>query len=283
MNPELERAKARYQDVQPPEALDFAVASAIREGDRRRRRKKAARRAWGTGLAACACFVLLLNTSQPFAGAVAQVPLLGELAKIFTVTQYSVTDREHLIDVRLPALENTGHTDLEQRINTEIQTRIQALIDAAEDRAQEARDAYIATGGQEENFIPIIIDVDYEVTCQNDQYLSFVVTESETLASAYQQFYTYSIDLKTGKELTLQDLLGPDYVEIANAAIHAEIAQRSQEDGNVYFDGTNGVEGFQTIRPDQPFYLNGEGVPVVIFEKYEIAPGYMGVQKFSIR
>ena len=123
--------------------LAFAVATAVRAGDQARRSRHALRRSLGTALASCACFVLLVNTSPTFAQAVYEVPVLGRLARIFTVAEYQIEDQEHLIDVRLPALENTGHTALEQRINTEISTRIQSLLDEAEERARSARAAYI--------------------------------------------------------------------------------------------------------------------------------------------
>jgi len=77
-------------------------------------------------------------------------------------------------------------------------------------------------------------------------------------------------------------MLGPDYKEIANQVIREEIDRRSQDPDNVYFDGTDGIEGFQSITADQRFYINEDGNPVVIFEKYEIAPGYMGQQEFEI-
>ena len=282
MNPELERAKERYHSVEPPEELAFAVATAVRAGDQARRSRHALRRSLGTALASCACFVLLVNTSPTFAQAVYEVPVLGRLARIFTVAEYQIEDQEHLIDVRLPALENTGNTDLEQRVNTEISTRIQQVLDEAEARARADKEAFVATGGQAEDFIPIIIDVDYEIKCQNGHYLSFVLTKTETLANAYTEYYAYNIDLETGRELTLRDLLGPDWRRIANEAVRAGIDERSQDPANVYFDGSDGIEGFQSIRDDQPFYLNESGSPVVVFSKYEIAPGYMGMQEFEV-
>ena len=282
MNPELERAKERYHSVEPPEELAFAVATAVRAGDQARRSRHALRRSLGTALASCACFVLLVNTSPTFAQAVYEVPVLGQLARIFTVAEYQIEDQEHLIDVRLPALENTGHTALEQRINTEIQTRIDAVLEEAQARAAGTKEAFVATGGDPDEFMPVIISVDYEVKCQNDQYLSFVIFKTETKASAYTEFFCYNIDLETGKELTLQDMLGPDYKEIANQVIREEIDRRNQDPDNVYFDGTDGIEGFQSITADQRFYINEDGNPVVIFEKYEIAPGYMGQQEFEI-
>lgn len=281
MHPELERARARYQAQETPEELSLAVRAAIREGDRLRKHRRVLRRSLATALASCACFVLLVNGSPSFAQAVYEVPVLGSLARIFTVTEYTINDEERVIDVRLPALENTGHTDLEQQINQEISTRIQAVIDEAEARARETKEAYVATGGDPKDYMPVIIDVDYEVKCQNDQYLSFVINKTETRASAYTEFYTYNIDLETGKELSLRDLLGPNWMETVNAQVAQQIAERAQDPDNVYWTEEQG--GFQGIEADQPFYLNEDGLPVVVFEKYEIAPGSMGNQEFVIR
>lgn len=282
MDEQWKKARQRYEEVEIPQELEFAVASAIRAGNRRSQGRRRLRRGLATSLAACACFALLVNANPGFASAVEQVPLLGSLARIITVDQYTQEDEEHLIDVRLPALENTGNTDLEQRINTEIRTRINEVIQQAEERAREARQAYVETGGKAEDFIPIIIDVDYEVKCQNSQYLSFIVEKTETLASAYTEFYTYNIDLSTGKELTLRDVLGDNYMELANQAVREGIAQRSQDPDNQYFSMEEDGSGFQSIAPDQRFYLNERGNPVILFEKYEIAPGYMGAQEFEV-
>ena len=281
MHPELERARARYQAQETPEELSLAVRAAIREGDRLRKHRRVLRRSLATALASCACFVLLLNGSPSFAQAVYEVPVLGSLARIFTVTEYTVNDEERIIDVRLPALENTGHTDLEQQINQEISTRVQAVIDEAEERARETKEAYVATGGDPDDYMPVIIDVDYEVKCQNEQYLSFVINKTETRASAYTEFYTYNIDLETGKELSLRDLLGPNWMETVNPQVEAEIARRAQDPDNIYWTEEQG--GFQGIEEDQPFYLNEDGLPVVVFEKYELGPGSMGSQEFVIR
>lgn len=273
-------ARERYENTPLPDDLEFAVASAIRTGQRARTRRRAARRSLGAALAGCACFVLLINASPTFAQAVYAVPVLGDLARVFTATEYTVEDRDHLIDVRLPALELPGDTDLDQCINTEIQTHIDQVLQEAEERAKETKQAFVETGGDPDEFTPIIIDVDYEIKCQSDQYLSFIITKTETLASAYTEVYTYNIDLKAGRELSLADLLGPDYKSIINETVRQEIELRSQDPDNVYFSPDAG--GFQSIEDDQRFYLNEAGNPVVVFEKYEIAPGYMGEQEFEI-
>lgn len=279
MNESLNRARARYQSTELPPELSFAVASALRKGERRRACRRAIRRSLGGGLAACLCFCLLVNGSPAFAAALADVPVLGQLARIVTVESYQINDRDHLIDVRLPALTDTGDTDLEQRINTEIRKSIDQVLDEAEERAREAREAFVETGGKAEDFMPIIIDVDYEVKCSNGQYLSFVITKTQTLASAYTEYYLYNLDLTTGTELTLPDLLGPDWREQCDEAVRNGIAQ-SELEGGVFF--APGEGGFETVSDDQKFFLNADGDVVLLFEKYELAPGYMGAQEFTV-
>ena len=280
MNDAWKRARARYEQTQAPEELSFAVASALRAGARRRRSRAALRRGLEGTLAACACFVLLVNANPTFAKAVSDVPVLGGLARVVTVSEYTVDDREQLIDVRLPALELPENTDLEQRINTAIRARIDQVLQEAEDRARATRDAYVETGGDAADFIPVVIDVDYAIKCQNGRYLSFLLTVTETRAAAYTHVYAYNIDLEAGREITLRDVLGPDYMALANAAVEAGIAARQAADPEAsFFLGEN---GFTSISPDQPFYLNQAGSPVVFFEKYAIAPGYMGQLEFEV-
>ena len=50
--------------------------------------------------------------------------------------------------------------------------------------------------------------------------------------------------------------------------------------------GCDGIEmdmgGFDGVDEETKFYLNEQGNPVVCFAKYEVGPGYMGVQEFEI-
>ena len=107
-----ERARVRHESTPVPEELEFAVASALRAGQRRLRGRRALRRSVSGVLAGCACFVLLVNASPAFARAVSDVPVLGGLARVVTVTEYHIDERERLIDVRLPALEPVSYTHL---------------------------------------------------------------------------------------------------------------------------------------------------------------------------
>ena len=60
----------------------------------------------------------------------------------------------------------------------------------------------------------------------------------------------YNVDLKDNSEITLEELLGPDYIDIANESIKEQIAA---DDSGLYFDEEMG--GFTTITPETKFYI----------------------------
>ena len=54
-----------------------------------------------------------------------------------------------------------------------------------------------------------------------------------------------------------------------------------KNENNLYFAADEG--GFSEIEDEyQDFYINENKKVTVVFQKYEIAPGYMGIQEFEI-
>lgn len=280
------KAKREYEEILIPEELSERVEEAILNAQLRR--SPIPLRKIAGAIAACfAIFIIGLNTNTVFAKTVTNIPVIGQLAKLFVLTEYSSENEERILDVKIPKLENTGYDNLENRINNEIRMKINEVIAEAEIRAQEYRKAYLETGGDPEDIWKMEITVDYEIKCSNERYVSFVIWKSESLASIYMEQYFYNIDLDTGKELTLRDLLGPNYISIANQAVLDGIEKCLEEDENAIFFGYDKDEeslipGFESISSDQQFYINDKGQVVVVFEKYSIAPGYMGILEFIV-
>ena len=78
-------------------------------------------------------------------------------------------------------------------------------------------------------------------------------------------------------------MLGPNYIDIVNRSVKEQIARRMAEDDDLfYFSEEDGAGYFVTILPSQDFFINEKGHVVVVFPKYAIAPGYMGIQEFEI-
>lgn len=275
----INKAKEVYNNIKIPEQLTYTVNKAILK----EKNCMYVKFKYVIPTLACAffSFICLINMNSSFASSVSEIPIIGSVAKIFTIEEYKKEDEIKLIDAKIPAIENTGNNELEERINYEIKLKINKILEEAEERAKEYKKAIIETGGKEEDYHPLDIQIDYKVGYSGDDLVSFTILKSETLASAYTEMYFYNIDIETGKNLNLRDVLGENYKTIVDETIYKQIEERSKNLDNIYFERGDG--GFDGIEDEyQNFYINSEGKVVIVFEKYEIAPGYMGIQEFEI-
>ena len=169
---------------------------------------------------------------------------------------------------------------LAQRVNAEIQAIVDEKIAEGEQMVADYKEAFFATGGTQEQWDQHdnSVSVTYEIKSQTDTAVSFVVDSVVTTTGAMEEQFYYNLDLAAGKELTLADVLGEDWVTVCNDSIRAQMA--AAEDPSVYFDESIG--GFTTVDETTQFYLNEAGSPVVVFPKYTVAIGAMGVVEFEI-
>lgn len=280
----LKKCKEEYNSIKIPQELDYVVNHAIHESNLHKKNKATIwlKSATATLATTFALFVILLNTNSSFAKAMEDIPVLGGLAEVFTVREYKEENEIDLINAKIPAIKNTGNEDLENRVNYEISSKINDVLEEAKQRAEEYKNAVLATGGTMEDYIPTQINIDYKITYQDDNLISFVITKSESAASAYQEEYFYNIDIESGKELNLRDVLGEDYKQVIDKEVKNQIKERMEADeDNLYFTKDEG--GFSGIEDEyHDFYINENKKVTVVFQKYEIAPGYMGIQNFEI-
>lgn len=284
MNEKLAEARRRYENVPVPAELSAQVNCSIQKSRRKRAGQRRRVRAACLVAGCCCAFLLTISLDPVTAQALEPIPILGGLIRVVTGQTYHAEDQSKVIDVNRPELVSDGEdAALAERINGEIEARIDALVAKAEQRAAETYQAWNETRTDgDEFFLPVNVTVDYEVKYSSGDLLSFVLYESEVRASSYTEVYVYNLDLASGRELTLRDLLGSEWKSIANQAVKIGIYQRSQIEGNVYYNMEEFGTEFESIRDDQPFYINEAGNPVLMFAKYEIAPGYMGEQEFEI-
>lgn len=234
-------------------------------------------------------FTVALNSSETFAATVSNLPVIESIAKVLTFRNYSYQDADKEVTVEIPQVvvkedsEPNENEDYIAQINQMIQEKVDDYVKMAEENIAEYKEAFLATGGTEEEFTDkdIKVDVSYNIKSETQDMVSFVLTANENWSSAYNVNYYYNLNLADGKEITLNDMLGEDYIQLANEQIIAQMEERMAADENIsYFDEDMG--GFQTISDTTNFYINEAGNPVVVFAKYEIAPGAMGVQEFEI-
>lgn len=127
---------------------------------------------------------------------------------------------------------------------------------------------------------PSEMDIKYEVK-KNSDILSITVSTYiyNGGANGSTRVDTYNIDLRENKSISLSDLFNgeADFKSAINSEISTQIETRTK-DGEMFFDGNM---GFTTISDNQMYYLQDDDL-VILFQKYEIAPGAMGTPEFRI-
>lgn len=275
--------KSNYTNIEIPDELDDVVNAAISEGKslyRKNKIIKALKRASAVAAVFVVCVISLLNISPVFAHAAYMVPVIGDLCRVVTFREFHVEDEIKYIDAKIPQIENTGKSDLEKRVNLEIQKVINECIQENEVVAKEYYEAFIETGGKPEEFIPVGITVDYEIKCINDRYASFVVSQYETAFNAYNHEFYYNIDLESGRIFTLKEWYGNDYRQMVSESIENTIAGWSDEQKDILWDD---IAIIDLISENTDFYINQDNQVVVVFPKYEVAYGAAGALEFTIQ
>lgn len=302
----LNTSKQGYNQIPMPEQLDEMVNDVFNDYEKNQKKKemdymknnvvyktcnKTRKIFIRTGVSIAACFGVLiigLNSSESFAKGVENIPFIGTVAKVLTIRSYEDSNEDRTIKAEVPQIEVESDNEEVKQAVVDINKEIEALVDEhikeAETHITEYKEAFLETGGTEEEFTAknIHANVDYEVKAQNDKIISIVITSYEDWSNAYTEQFFYTLDLSTGDVITLKDVLGDDYINKANHAIREEMKQRVKEDVDMtYFTEDEG--GFVSIDENTQFYVNEAGNPVVVFAKYEVAPGFMGIQEFEIK
>ncbi|PWM85281.1 MAG: DUF3298 domain-containing protein [Coprobacillus sp.] len=275
-----DKLKDEYENIKIPDDYHQKVQKSIVYGlEKQSSRQRRIHLSMKLALSCFLIFIVFLNTSTVFAKTVSQIPYLGQICKVLTFTNQDEIDKTKSIHINAPQLNHTGNTKLERKVNHEIQTMVDRAVDEASTRAEEYYDAFVETGGNPDEFMPVEITIDYEIKYYQDNFVSFLIEKTETLASAYQEYMYYNINLNTGKILTLKDLLGDNYQDVITQEIRKQISAYPEEERSLFFEEVN-IKDF--INQDRIFYINQDKRIVIKFQKYEIAAGAAGPVEFVI-
>ena len=294
---QIEDARKRYEEIPIPAELSGRVRAAIVRSEEKRKsqrqriptvRIRRKHRIWGTCAGMAAALVLVfttaLNTNTAFAEMAAGLPVIGAAARILTFRSYERDEGDWKISVEIPSVEMIAKdtNGLDSALNQEIYDLCSQYADEAVERAREYKKAFMETGGTEEEWEAhdINIHVGYEIKAQTEAYLSFAVQGTENWSSAYSETKYYNIDLKDNKMVTLADVLGHDYARIADESILRQMENMEEKEGIAYWSKSEG--GFTGVTDKTVFYMNEKENPVIVFDKYEIAPGAYGKLEFEI-
>lgn len=274
----LLKMKERYQEIPIPEAAAGKVLAGIKKAQKEKRKNammKITKRTGITAAAAMLAIAAMANLSPVTANAMEDIPVLGAIAKVVTFRTYENTKDNYEAKIDIPKVSVNNEDN--EKVNRSIEEYAQQLI-AEYEKEVEGNEAgqgyYSVTSG-------------YDVVTDSDKYLSLRINTTVVMASGTEFVKIFTIDKATGNVVTLKDLFKDksDYITAISDNIKTQMKeQMAADDSKTYFynDGEAAGEGFNQITGDESFYFNENGEIVIVFDEYEVAPGYMGAVEFTI-
>lgn len=218
-------------------------------------------------------FVMLVNLNPQMAYAMQEIPVVGNIVKIVTIRNYFEEDGRSEIDLEIPNIKNSD--DTYSKSNEEINNEINSLT-------QKILEEYNNTKSPESYNN---IKVDSEVIEDNQNWFILKLTIYEGAGSSNTQYKYYNIDKKQDKIVKLLDLFKDEqYKIVVSEEIKRQMKEQMEKDENIMYWLEDEIEewNFKTIEDDQNFYFSDNGNIVIVFNKYDVAPGSMGTPEFEI-
>lgn len=278
-----ETMKNVYDNIEIPEELQEHVKTGINEGEQKAGEKGTSHVKWivrigSVAAAAVLAFGLLLHFNENAAYALSKVPVLGNIVKVVSFRDFEDSTGEMSASVHIPEVKVTGKDKkTEVEASKELNDQIKAYTDKIIDEYQ--KDVKDTKGKGREN-----VTTDYEVVTNNDRLFSLKINSVVQLNSSSNDTKVYHLDKKTGKCITLKDIFKDNthYRTTLTKEIKRQMREQMKADKQkIYFIDMKDMN-WQGVEKDADFYINGKGELVMLFDKYEVAPGYMGACQFTI-
>ena len=291
---QLDMLKKEYNQMEVPEealeALQRGIQKAKQEKQAglsaRMQQKDNFRKAgwqWKSAVrvvAAASVLALLIvpNVNPKIAEAVADVPVLNKVIDLVTIHHYQeeAADEKYAASVKTPELTAKGDAQLQSSVG-EINAEVVAYADRMIEQFQQEMEQQGGVYG---------LDITYNVVTDSEEWFALQINTVETVAGGAETVHYYNLDKLSGRYVLLADLFreDADYVTAISENIKEQMTHRMEVDENVVYDINCELpeDNFQQIAENQTFYRNQDGQLVIVFNEYEVAPGFMGCPEFVI-
>lgn len=283
----LEKIRQDYENIKIPRDLQQKVEAEIQRAKKETQMNKKAKvimyskRIVGGIGAALLLITVMANSGSAVAHAMAEIPVIGTLAKVVTFREYKSFENNMEANIKIPEVrvtkeDGTENKEATQKVNQSIQEFTDAIIAQYE--------ADVKAVGEGEGYLNV--ELDYSVITDNDRLFSIRFDQLLIMASGAQMVKIYHIDKQTGELLNLAGLFkeGADYVTPISENIKEQMRElMAADESMMYFlDSDIPENDFQSVKEDNTFYINEKGKLTIVFDEYEVAPGYMGSVEFKI-
>ena len=158
---------------------------------------------------------------------------------------------EAVVRGSLPTVDGFANTALEQALNAKISAAYTALLTKAGETAR-------------------TIDLSYRIIADAN-YVSLLLNCKSTSTFSQESYSCIVFSPKTGKILTITDVLGPNGTRLANGIIATAVKAEPKK-----FNAT-----IKEITNTHDFYMENS-VLYLVFDQFEIAPGAEGVVRIPV-
>lgn len=271
----LQELKHNYNDIEIPDRLDEVVNAALQNNKSNNNLNKYKKIKYIA--ASILIFVISVNISPTFANALEKVPVLGHIVKVVRLSNYSVNENGFDISIDVPKIVGLENKELEDKLNEELEAEAKRIYNEYLNEMEELKKENVEGHSLVKSW--------YEIKTDNEDVLSLIVYYHYAQGSSYTERKCYNIDKKNQEGITLNSLFkGKDYVKIISDNIKEQMVEQMKKDPDkVYWINSEIPEmDFKEISKEQQFYLNENNEVVICFDKYEVAPGYMGTIEFVI-
>lgn len=279
----LQKLKKEYNEIPIPDELDFVVKKAFRDSGVYNTKTKTIYKRLGSAAASLAIATGILavgvNSSPTFAYELSKIPVVKSIVKVLTFKEYNINEDTYKADIKVPSIEGLKNKDLEDRLNEKYISENKKLYEdfiAEMEEMKEIDDGHLG------------IESGYVVKTDNENILSIGRYVVNTVGSSSTTFEYDTIDKKNEILITLPSLFKDNkYIEIISENIKEQMREEMKLDSRkIYWvadeNGNGSMDIFKEIDKNQNFYINDKSELVISFNKYDVAPGYMGIVEFII-
>ena len=279
----LQKLKKEYDEISIPDELDFVVKKAFRDSGVYGTERKSIYKRLGVTAASISIFTTILtvgvNSSPAFAAKLSNIPVVNSIVKILTFREYTIDEDKYKANIKVPSIEGLENKALENRLNEKYISENKKLYEdfiANMEELKKKDDGHLG------------IESGYVVKTDNENILSIGNYVVNTVGSSSTTFKYDTIDKKNEILITLPSLFKDNrYIEIISESIKEQMREEMKSDSNkIYWiaseSGKSNMDIFKEISENQNFYINDKSQLVISFNKYDVAPGYMGIVEFII-
>lgn len=226
--------------------------------------------------AAMAIFVALPNISPGISHAMEDIPILGAMVQVVTFRNYTTGNDKIDIQANVPLLKGSDciASEVLVGVNQEIKEITDRLIQRYVDDINGGADWHES------------LQIDYDIMTDTNEWFTLRLSLYEGAGSGMQYYKFYTLNKRTGNLCTLADLFTDNtYIKRISEEIRRQMQVQMEKDPACVYWVNNEIEdwNFDTVAPDQHFYFNDAGNLILVFDKYTVAPGYMGTPEFEIQ